>query len=263
MVSFLFNLGMKCKGKSVSSNQINMKPAAPYKIFSLGDSAITIDFGNIIDEQINQKIISLFNYLTENPLPFQKELVPAFSSLAIYYNIPEIRKKASIHMTAYEWMKETCEQLLEIGIPESINQGRLIRIPVCYEKDYAMDIKMISQQKGLSVDEIIHIHTSSDYRVYMLGFLPGFAYMGKLNEQIGFARKLQPQNVQAGSVGIAGLQTGIYPLDSPGGWQIIGRTPIKMFDSNKEDTIFLKAGDTVQFYPISSNEFEDIKSRNT
>jgi inhibitor of KinA len=239
-----------------------MQSHLPYKIFSLGDSAITIDFGNVIDEQINRKIISLFNYLKENPLQFQKELVPAFSSLTIYYNIPEIRKRA-IYMTAYEWMKETCEQLLEIGIPESINHGRLIRIPVCYEKDYAMDIEMISQQKGLSVDEIIHIHTSSDYRVYMLGFLPGFAYMGKLNEQIGFARKLQPQNVQAGSVGIAGLQTGIYPLDSPGGWQIIGRTPIKMFDSEKEQITFLQAGDTVQFYPISSNEFEDIKSRNT
>ena len=240
-----------------------MKPAAPYKIFSLGDSAITIDFGNLIDEQINQKIISLFTYLNENPLPFQKELVPAFSSLTIYYNIPEIRTKPSTRMTAYEWMKETFEQFLEIGIPESINQSRVVRIPVCYEKEYATDIEMISQQKGLSVDEILHIHTSSDYRVYMLGFLPGFAYMGKLNEQIGFARKLQPQNVRAGSIGIAGLQTGIYPLDSPGGWQIIGRTPIKMFDSNKEQITFLQAGDTVQFYPISANEFEDIKSGNS
>jgi len=254
---------MKCKGKSVSSNQINMKPGAPYKIFSLGDSAITIDFGNVIDEQINQKIISLFDYLKENPSPFQKELVPAFSSLTIYYNIPEIRTKASRYMTAYEWMKETCEQLLEVGIQGNIIQEKVVRIPVCYEKEYATDIEMISQQKGLSVDEIIHIHTSSDYRVYMLGFLPGFAYLGKLNEQIGFARKLQPQNVKAGSVGIAGLQTGIYPLDSPGGWQIIGRTPIKMFDSKNEQITFLQAGDTVQFYPITSNEFEDIKSRNT
>jgi len=240
-----------------------MKPAAPYKIFSLGDSAITIDFGNVIDEQINQKIISFFNYLKENPLPFQRELVPAFSSLTIYYNIPELRAGVSSYMTAFEWMNETCEQLLEIGIPESINQGRVIRIPVCYEKEYATDIEMISQKKGLSVDEIILIHTSTDYRVYMLGFLPGFAYMGKLNEQIGFARKLQPQNVRAGSVGIAGLQTGIYPFDSPGGWQIIGRTPIKMFDRDKEQITFLQAGDTVQFYPISYNEFEDIKSRNT
>ena len=239
-----------------------MKSLLPYKIFSLGDSAITIDFGNVIDEQINQMIISLFNYLKENPLPFQKELIPAFSSLTIYYNIPEIRKRA-IYMTAYEWMKETFEQLLEIGVPESIVQEKVIRIPVCYEKEYGTDIEMISQKKGLSVDEIIHIHTSSDYKVYMLGFLPGFAYMGKLNEQIGFARKLQPQNVRAGSVGIAGLQTGIYPFDSPGGWQIIGRTPIKMFDSNKEQITFLQAGDTVQFYSITSNEFEDIKSRNT
>jgi len=240
-----------------------MQPHLPYKIFSLGDSAITIDFGNVIDEQINQKVISLFNYLKENPLQFQKELVPAFSSLTIYYNIPGVRSRIPDQMTAYEWMKETFEQFLEIGVPESIAKERIVRIPVCYEKEYAADIEMISQQKELSVDEIIHIHTSTDYRVYMLGFLPGFAYMGKLNEQIGFARKLQPQNVLAGSVGIAGLQTGIYPLDSPGGWQIIGRTPIKMFDQDKEQITFLQAGDTVQFYSITSNEFKDIKSRNT
>ena len=240
-----------------------MQSQLPYKIFSLGDSAITIDFGNVIDEQINQKVISLFNYLKENPLQFQKELVPAFSSLTICYNIPGLRAKIPNQMTAYEWMKETFEQFLEIGVPESIIQERVVRIPVCYEKEYAADIETISQQKELSVDEIIYIHTSTDYRVYMLGFLPGFAYMGKLNEQIGFARKLQPQNVQAGSIGIAGLQTGIYPLDSPGGWQIIGRTPIKMFDRDKQQITFLQAGDTVQFYPITSNEFEDIKSRNT
>jgi len=263
MVSFLFNRDMKCKGKSVSSNQINMQPSASYKIFSLGDSAITIDFGNIIDEQINQRVISLFKYLKENPLRFQKEVIPAFSSLTIHYYLTEIRKKVSTPETAYKWMKNIVEQVLERDVSENTSKQRKVHVPVCYEKEYATDIEMLSGEKGLSIDEVINIHTSVHYRVYMLGFLPGFAYMGKLNEQIGFARKPQPQNVLAGSVGIAGLQTGIYPFNSPGGWQIIGRTPVKMFDSTKKEITFLQAGDTVQFYSITSDEFKDIKSRNT
>ncbi|HKB42918.1 MAG TPA: carboxyltransferase domain-containing protein, partial [Chitinophagaceae bacterium] len=135
------------------------------------------------------------------------------------------------------------------------------------EKEFALDIEEIAKEKDVSVDEVMNIHTSKTYRVYMLGFLPGFPYMGETDEQIKMPRKMQPrQRVEAGSVGIAGRQTGIYPLASPGGWQIIGRTPLKLFEANPdlsegkayEDSIcLLHPGDDVIFYSISKNEFEN------
>ena len=114
----------------------------------------------------------------------------------------------------------------------------------------------------ISVEEIIHLHASTTYRVYMLGFLPGFAYMGMVDEKIATPRKQFPAPVEAGSIGIAGRQTGIYPLNSPGGWQIIGRTPLKLFDKEKNDPTLFKTGDTVQFYSITKDEFENSKSGN-
>lgn len=235
----------------------------PYKIFPLGDSGITIDFGNVIDEQINQYVISLFQYLTDHPFPYQKEIVTSFSSITVYYHLYNLRKSAETYSTAYEWMKEKLVKSLDCDLQKKSVEERVIRIPVCYEKEFATDIELIATEKIISVEELIQLHTTVKYRVYMLGFLPGFAYMGITDERLNYARKQQPESIKAGSVGIAGRQTGIYPIDSPGGWQIIGRTPIKMFDREKEEITFLKAGDSVQFYSITRNEFENIKSRNT
>ncbi len=234
----------------------------PYKIFPLGDSGLTIDFGNVIDEQINQYVISLFQYLTDHPLPYQNEIVSSFSSITVYYHLFNLRKNAEIDTTAYEWMKEKLVKNLDCDLQKNSVEEKAIRIPVCYEKEFATDIEMLAIEKIISIEEIIQLHTSVNYRVYMLGFLPGFAYMGKTDERLNYARKHQPESIKAGSVGIAGRQTGIYPIDSPGGWQIIGRTPIKMFDREKEEITFLKAGDTVQFYSINSEEYySHIKTR--
>ena len=234
----------------------------PYKIFPLGDSGLTIDFGNVIDEQINQYVISLFQYLTDHPLPYQNEIVSSFSSITVYYHLFNLRKNAEIDTTAYEWMKEKLVKNLDCDLQKNSVEEKAIRIPVCYEKEFATDIEMLAIEKIISIEEIIQLHTSVNYRVYMLGFLPGFAYMGKTDERLNYTRKHQPESIKAGSVGIAGRQTGIYPIDSPGGWQIIGRTPIKMFDREKEEITFLKAGDTVQFYSINSEEYySHIKTR--
>lgn len=248
---------MQCKGKSVSSNEINMMPPLSYKIFPLGDSAMTIDFGNVIDEQVNDYIISLFQYLRNNSLPFQKEIVPAFSSLTVYYQLNEVMRIKSKSLTAFEWMREQLQKKLKVELQDNILDSEIIRIPVCYEKEFATDIEMISAEKKISIEGIIKLHTAVTYRVYMLGFLPGFAYMGKVDERISFARKPQPQLIKAGTVGIAGFQTGIYPLDSPGGWQIIGRTPVKMFNKESDAPTFLNTGNSVQFYSITKNEFEN------
>ncbi len=142
-----------------------------------------------------------------------------------------------------------------------IVEGHTFRIPVCYEGEYAPDMQWVARHKGLSTEAIINIHCAKTYRVYMVGFLPGFSYMGTVDPQLELPRKQLPVNVVAGGVGIAGLQTGIYPLTSPGGWQIIGRTPVKLFDPRLDPPVRLQSGDRVQFYPVSQVEFRDLTGR--
>ncbi len=225
-----------------------------YNIYPLGDSALTIDFGNRIDEAINDQVLARFYDLQQNPLPAMIEAVPAYSSLTIFYDPYEIKK--IIHsVSAFEWMKSQTKNWLNQSFPIGEKTNNLITIPVCYDDVYAPDLKHICQAKNISKEELINIHTGKTYRVYMLGFLPGFAYMGELDQAISFPRKQQPGITAAGSVGIAGKQTGIYPVQSPGGWQIIGRTPLKMFDPTKECPTLLKAGDEIRFKSISKHEF--------
>ena len=157
----------------------------------------------------------------------------------------------------FDWMKAQLEKVMENPAPAVETSFRTVSIPVCYEEQYAPDLQQLAIATNTSVEEVIRIHTSKPYKVYMLGFLPGFAYLGELDEKISMPRKPQPHQVVAGSVGIAGRQTGIYPLASPGGWQIIGRTPLKLFDPGKEDPTLLKTGDMVQFTSISQHAFEN------
>jgi inhibitor of KinA len=228
----------------------------PYRIFPLGDTAITIDFGNYINENINQKVMTGFHHLQKDPLPGTIEVVPAYSSLTLYYDISSLRKHVPKEQSVYEWTKQRLEERLARITTLDPASERRVRIPVCYQGEFAPDIEELATTHQISVDEVINIHLSRPYRVYMLGFLPGFAYLGEVDERITMHRKAQPGMVTAGSVGIAGRQTGIYPLTSPGGWQIIGRTPLHLFDSNKkEEPTLLKAGDIVEFYSISTHEF--------
>jgi inhibitor of KinA len=228
----------------------------PYRVFPLGDTAITIDFGNGIDEAINEKILVLFHHLSADPLPGMIEAVPAYSSLTVYYDLIKARRKIPLAKTVYEFIAEKLLERLQQPLPVNDNISRTISIPVCYEKEFAPDLVKLAGEKNIPADEVIRIHTSKSYRVYMLGFLPGFPYLGPIDERIVTSRKPQPATVAAGSVGIAGRQTGIYPQASPGGWQIIGRTPLKLFDTGKDEPTLLKAGDIVQFISISKDEFE-------
>ncbi|HEX2629994.1 MAG TPA: 5-oxoprolinase subunit PxpB [Chitinophagaceae bacterium] len=231
-----------------------MSNPSPYQLFPLGDSAITIDFGNTIDEAINRQVIALFEAIRNNPLPGMIEAVPAYSSLTIYYDVPSLRKKIPADKLVFELMSEQLQQRLQQPVRTTEKESALIQIPVCYDPEFATDLIQFAAQKNLSPEEVIRIHTEKEYRVYMLGFLPGFSYMGLVDERIAASRKSQPTTVAAGSVGIAGKQTGIYPLASPGGWHIIGRTPLTLFDAKKEEPTLLKAGDRIQFVPISKNE---------
>jgi inhibitor of KinA len=233
-----------------------------YKILPLSDMALIIDFGNVIDEAINKLVHAVFYELQKDPISGMIEAVPAYSSLTIYYDVLLIRKESGSHQTAFEWISGKVKEYLSRERIEPEDNGTFIRIPVCYDKEYGTDLDFIALLNQITIDEIIHLHTAAIYRVYMLGFLPGFAYMGLVDEKIAAPRKQFPAPVEAGSIGIAGRQTGIYPLRSPGGWQIIGRTPLNLFDKEKENPTLFKSGDTVQFYSITKDEFENYKTRN-
>jgi inhibitor of KinA len=234
---------------------LTMENTSPYRIFPLGDTAITVDFGETIDEEINRKVLSLYHHLQAYPLYGMVETVPAYSSLTVYYDFTSTRKKISNGQTVYDYVKNQLQERLQQSLPVPDITPRMMSIPVCYDADFGPDLEKLAREENLTTEEIIRIHCEKQYRVYMLGFLPGFTYMGEVDERISVARKSQPDNVAPGSVGIAGRQTGIYPQASPGGWQIIGRTPLKLFDRDKEEPVLLKAGDYVQFIPISKHEF--------
>lgn len=232
-----------------------------YKFSALGDNAIVIDFGNTIDEQINKLVHSVFYQLQNDPVPGMIEAIPAYSSLTIFYDVFLIRNALpNQNLTVFDWI---CECLKKYISNQNIGTGDpdlLIDIPVCYDKEFGPDLDFIAAQNNIAVEEIIHLHSSAVYRVYMLGFLPGFAYMGLVNEKISSARKQQPTPVEPGSIGIAGRQTGIYPFRSPGGWQIIGRTPLKLFNKEKVNPVLFKSGDHVKFHSITIDEFNYLRN---
>jgi len=153
--------------------------------------------------------------------------------------------------------REKIEKRLQQPVAAQQNNGSLVKIPVCYDTFFAPDLESLAESKGMSSGELVQLHLSKPYRVYMLGFLPGFAYLGQVDDKLATPRKPQPVEVAAGSIGIAGYQTGIYPMVSPGGWHIIGRTPVHLFDTDKENPALLKPGDSVQFVSITLHEFEN------
>jgi inhibitor of KinA len=200
-----------------------------YRIFPLGDSALTLDFGNSITESINKEVHSIFHSLQQQPINGMIEVVPAYSSLTLHYDIIALRNSIPGNITVYDWVKEKLENFISTSISNNTNIGQKIRIPVCYQEEFGHDMNLVAEKTGLSKEEIIQLHTGKSYRVFMLGFLPGFPYMGKTDKKIFVPRKNEPEMVMAGSVGLAGRQTGIYPMNSPGGWNVIGRTAVKLF----------------------------------
>lgn len=220
-----------------------------------GDSGLLIEFGDAISPEINGKVRSFMTVLEMNPLHGITEVVPAYRSLLIIYDpvrtcVPELKRELieiELKMTS-----------MELPDPE------IIEIPVCYGGVYGPDIENIAAHNKLTVDEVIRLHSEPDYLIYMLGFTPGFPFLGGLPERLITPRLENPRTrVPGGSVGIANNQTGIYPIESPGGWQLIGRTPMKLFDPQKKEPFLLKAGAYLKFMPVSPKEFNLIKDKPT
>ena len=221
------------------------------KIFPLGDNALTISFGNEISPEMNSLVLSLAQFCSQNQFPGFIEMVPAYASLSIFFDVPTVRKSLPEFSAAFEAVKRYVENAL-LKMQKIHEQTlRTVKIPVSFDKEVAPDLEFVASANNLMPPDVIKIFTERVYRVYMLGFLPGFAYMGKVDERIATPRKPSPRlEVPRGSVGIAGGQTGIYSLASPGGWQIIGRTAVELFMPGDEKPSLFQAGDLVKFYPV-------------
>ncbi|MDQ6787706.1 MAG: 5-oxoprolinase subunit PxpB [Acidobacteriota bacterium] len=219
------------------------------KIFPLGDAVLTVSFANEISLETNQKVLNLARYFEENQFQGFVEIVPAYASLSIFYDVVTVRKNFPAHATAFAAVRNLTENALRDLKSFEMKEWRLIKIPVSFKPEFAPDLEFVASENNLSPEEVVQIFTAQIYRVYMLGFLPGFAYMGEVSDRIAAPRKQTPRaEVAKGSVGIAGRQTGIYSLASPGGWQIIGKTNIELFTPHQDTPTFLQAGDRVQFY---------------
>lgn len=220
------------------------------KIVAHGDASLLITWEQTIDPEINRKVTLLVHLIKDQKIEGVIDFIPAFCSLVINYD-PRVIK--------FKIIKEKIKTLLNIDVKTENTRKRVFEIPVCYGGEYGPDIDFIAKNARLSVDEVIKRHCSTDYLIYMLGFLPGFSYLGGLDESIHTPRLDNPRKaIPAGSVGIGGSQTGIYPLESPGGWQLLGRTPIKTYDPNREVPILFEAGDYIRFVPITAKRYDEI-----
>ena len=226
-----------------------MKPT----ISPVGDCAISIDFGQVIDPKINRYIRQTIERIKELQLEGIIELVPTYCALLVEYDAM---------LYSYAEICKIMKPTLEEGMTDATNElVTVVEVPTVYGGAFGPDLSFVASHNHLSGDEVISIHSGTDYLVYMLGFIPGFTYLGGMDPRIATPRLSSPRTlIPAGSVGIAGEQTGTYPSDSPGGWQIIGRTPVTMYDMSKAQAALLNAGDYVRYVPIDESEFHRIKA---
>jgi inhibitor of KinA len=220
----------------------------------LGDHAVTITLGDTIDEATHRLVRAVCTTITANRPRGVVELVPAFASVTVHYDPQRIGNAPD--RRAYSILVEALERLLEDVRAEDVAPPHVVEIPVCYGGELGPDLEEVASRRGLTAEEVVHIHAAGDYLVYMVGFMAGFAYLGGLDDRIATPRRSTPRKaVPAGTVGIGGNQTGVYPLESPGGWNLIGRTPLRVFDLKREAASLLATGDRVRFQPISLAEF--------
>ena len=228
-----------------------------YPLFrNLGDSALLVVAGNSVSPQINSQVRGLIREIREKDWPGIQEMVPSYSSLVIHFNPLVLSFSAIESLICDVW---------DLAAAVEERSGKIISIPTLYGGNFGPDIEEVSELTGFSTEEVIEKHSGVNYLVYALGFSPGFPYLGGLDESLKCARLSSPRlNVPAGSVAIADLQTGIYPVASPGGWRIIGRTPIKIFDHLRNSPSLIDPGDFIKFEPLHDEKmYRDIENQVT
>jgi inhibitor of KinA len=223
-------------------------------IYPLGETAITIEISRHIDSKTHHQVQTLFHHLEQHPFPGMIEATSSFSTVTIYYDPLTIS-----YEQIYALLKQTIQQQLT---NKTQIQGTLHLIPVCFEPSFAPDLPYLAQYHQLTINQIIQLYTQAEYTVYAIGFTPGFPYLSGLPPQLATPRRTNPrQQIPAGSVAIGGQQTGIYPTESPGGWHLIGRTPLRLFHHHSNPPSRLQTGDRIRFQVISSESFYQWKEK--
>lgn len=222
-----------------------------FEIIPLGDMAVRISFGDSINEETNGRIRQFLLKLEKERVSGVIEWVPAYTSVTIYYEPEQI---------SYETMKRKLEEVNQEQLDSHLTKPRVYEIPACYGGEFGPDLPYVAEYHGLSEQEVINLHADREYLIHMMGFMPGFPYLGGMPEEIAVPRLEEPRfSVLPGSIGIGGSQTGIYPADVPSGWRIIGGTPIRLYEQEKEEPFLLSAGNYIKFVPIDHGEYFKIK----
>ena len=222
-----------------------------FRIVSAGDSALVVEFEDRIDSSVNARAIGVADALQSAGLAGVRDIVPTFRSVAIYFDPLHTDGDALVARVEAEASRPS---------RDAAAARAPVRIPVCYGGELGPDLGAVAIFSQMDEADVVAAHTARTYRVFMLGFVPGFAYLGTVDDRIAMPRRSTPRvRVPIGSVGIAGVQTGIYPMETPGGWQLVGRTPVKPFDPDRAEPFLLAAGDAVQFYAIDRDEFVRVE----
>ncbi len=221
------------------------------RILSAGDQAILIEFGKQIAPEVNRRVQAFAGKAVQKKIPGVGELVPSYCTLLIYFDP---------FLLTFEQISDWAQGLLTTRLEGEDSPSKVKEIPVLYGGEYGPDLSFVADYNRIRAGEVIRLHSGEVYRVYVVGFSPGFAAMGSVPQEIQAPRLPNPRTkVPAGSVGIGGKQTGIYAMESPGGWQLIGRTPLTLFDLEKNPPSFFQAGDDCRFYAITEEQFLNWK----
>jgi inhibitor of KinA len=238
------------------------------EIVPLGDSAVIVRMRERFDdapEQTLDTVLRAFHQLQNAAIPGVIELAPAYTSVTVFFNPITVAKAAETSGEVFDWLVTRIHAAVAAGADRvrhriaTQRRVRLVEIPVCYDREFALDIDDVARRAAVSPDEVIRLHSAAEYRVACIGFVPGFPFLAGLPKELATPRRDVPRKqIPPGSVGIGGAQTGIYPLRSPGGWNLIGRTPLRLFDPQKNPPALLRAGERVRFRKITRDEFEAL-----
>jgi KipI family sensor histidine kinase inhibitor len=239
------------------------------EIVLLGDSALVVRVREQFEdapEKTLDEVLRTFYQLRSAAIPGVIELAPAYTSVAVFFDPIALAKASGTPDALFDWLAERVREIVTAGphrgrhVKSTRTLARRVEIPVCYDPEFALDIDRVAQHAQISASKVVDLHSCSEYRVACIGFVPGFPFLAGLPKNLATPRRDVPRKeIPAGSVGIGGAQTGIYPLRSPGGWNLIGRTPLKLFDPTKDPPTLLHPGDRVRFRAITREEFESLK----
>jgi inhibitor of KinA len=240
-----------------------------WRIDPVGDRCLMIEFGRRVDPAINRTVHAMADYLLEHPIAGVTDVVPAFTTVAVHYRPEAIEagrttapreEQAPAGESPYRRLERAIETILAKGVASEPHPARTIEIPVCYGGEFGPDLEEVAETCGLTAQQVIELHGASDHMVYMLGFAPGFPYMGGLDERLAMPRRSTPRvRIPAGTVAIAREQSAVYTLETPGGWNLIGRTPLALFTPHASSPTLLRPGDHVRFVPISRAQFDAMR----